>query len=141
MLKFNINHQLFMQNDFPQKNWSDARLSDFLEHQRNQHKLMPREFKPVGENLKHVVKKIKITSKTKTHHIDAVWQSIIEEINPSLARNTEILSFRSGVLKIAIKSSTMFFEIQHFQKDIFLQKIREQSKYPVLEIVFKLEKS
>ncbi|MCD4656867.1 MAG: DUF721 domain-containing protein [Planctomycetes bacterium] len=65
----------------------------------------------------------------------------MEEINPALARNTEILSFRSGVLKIAIKSSTMFFEIQHFQKDIFLQKIREQSKYPVLEIIFKLEKS
>ena len=141
MLKFNLNHQLFMQNEFPQKSWSDARLSDFLEHQRNQHRLMPREFKPVGENLNKVVKNIKITSKTKTRHIDAVWQSVIEEINPTLVRNTEIISFRSGVLKIAIKSSTMFFEVQHFQKDVFLQKIRDRSKYPVLEIVFKLEKS
>ena len=129
-----------MQNEFPQKNWSDARLSDFLEHQRNQHKLMPKEFKPVGENLKYVVKKIKVTSKTKTHHINAVWQSVIESLSPSLARKSKIISFRSGVLKIGIKSSTMFFEIQHFQKDIFLQKMREQSKYPVMEIVFKLEK-
>ena len=140
MLKFNLKHQIFMHEEFPPKFWSDARLNDFLEHQRNQHRLTPREFQPIGENMKFVVKKIKITSKTKTRQINAAWQTVLEEVNPSLARNSEIISFRSGVLNIGIKSSTLLFELQHFQKEFMLQKLRKICKYPVLEIKFKLEK-
>ena len=129
-----------MQDNNSPKSWSDDRLQGFLENQRSQHRLTPAEFRPIGANLKSVVKKIKITSKTKTKQIEAAWKTVFAEINPSLARNSEIISFRSGVLNIAIKSSTLFFEIQHFQKDFIIQKLREICSYPVLDVKFTLMK-
>ena len=140
MLKFNLNHRIFMNDNQPSKYWSDEQLSGILQNQRSQHRLTPGEFRPIGENIKSIAKKIKITSKSKTQQIEAAWKTVFTEINPSLARNSEIVSFRSGVLHVAIKSSTIFFELQHFHTENILKRLREVCKYPVLELKLSLKK-
>ena len=121
------------------KFWSATQLHSLLEVQRSQH-VKQFMFTPFKQSLKLVVKNLRLQSKNKRGQISAAWGQIQDKIGLPILKDTEIISFRSGILKVAVPGQSQLFEVEHFHKDEIIQKLREYSNYTIVKITFELKR-
>ncbi len=128
-----------MSKRLPHERWSQSMLNNLLENQRAHHR-KSREPRPVKQDVKNLLKSLKLLSKSKRKRISSLWQQVAREISPAIIDSTEVLSFRNGVLKIAVASSALLFELEHFHKNRIIAKLQSDSQHPIIKLVFELQR-
>lgn len=94
---------------------------------------------PVKSFLKKNVQKAGVSLNADILLINAAWKKAVAG---DIAENTQVFSFKNGVLVISVYSSSLLQEIRQFHQEAILQDLRDiwTASQPLVKITYKLGK-